>query len=31
MGTTGTIFCMTRSLTGDWTRDLLHSKPALYN
>jgi len=33
-GTTGTnfnnIFGMTRSLTGDWTRDLPHSKPALY-
>ena len=28
-GTTGTIF-MTRSLTGDWTRGLQHSKPALY-
>ena len=30
-GTTGTIFYyvigMTRSLTGDWTRDLTHSKP----
>ena len=24
------VFGMTRSLTGDWTRDLLHSKPALY-
>ena len=23
-------FGMTRSLTGDWTRDLPHSKPALY-
>ena len=25
------IFDMTRSLTGDWTRDLLHSMPALYH
>ena len=25
------VFGMTRSLTGDWTRDLPHSKPALYN
>ena len=25
------VFGMTRSLTGDWTRDLLHSKPALYH
>ena len=24
------VFCMTRSLTGDWTRDLPHSKSALY-
>ena len=24
------VFGMTRSLTGDWTRDLPHSKPALY-
>ena len=24
-------FGMTRSLTGDWTRDLPHSKPALYH
>ena len=23
------VFGMTRSLTGDWTRDLPHSKPAL--
>ena len=34
-GTTGTIFFnvfgMTRSLTGDWTRDLPHLKPALYH
>ena len=22
---------MTQSLTGDWTRDLTHSKPALYH
>ena len=33
--TTGTIFFivfgMTRSWTGDWTRDLSHSKPALYH
>ena len=33
MGTTGTIFYnvfgMIRSLAGDWTRDLPHSKPAL--
>ena len=26
-----TVFGMTRFLTGDWTRDLLHSKPALYH
>ena len=25
------VFSMTRSLTGDWTRDLPHSKPALYH
>ena len=25
------VFGMMRSLTGDWTRDLLHSKPALYH
>ena len=25
------VFGMTRSLTGDWTRDLSHSKPALYH
>ena len=25
------VFGLTRSLTGDWTRDLLHSKPALYH
>ena len=25
------VFGMTRSLTGDWTRDLLHSKPALHH
>ena len=25
------IFGMTRSLTGDWTRDLPHSMPALYH
>ena len=25
------VFGLTRSLTGDWTRDLPHSKPALYN
>ena len=25
------VFGMTRSLTGDWTRYLLHSKPALYH
>ena len=25
------VFGMTRSLSGDWTRDLLHSKPALYH
>ena len=25
------IFGMTQSLTGDWTRDLPHSKPALYH
>ena len=25
------VFGMTRSLTGDWTRDLPHSKPALYH
>ena len=25
------VFGMTRSLTGDWTRDLQHSKPALYH
>ena len=25
------VFGMTRSLTGDWTWDLPHSKPALYN
>ena len=24
------VFGMTRSLTGEWTRDLPHSKPALY-
>jgi len=24
-------FGMTRSLTEDWMRDLLHSKPALYH
>ena len=35
-GTTGTNFItylvwLTRSLTGDWTRDLPHSKPALYH
>ena len=34
-GTTGTIcynvFGMMRSLTGDWTLDLPHSKPALYH
>ena len=24
------VFGMTRSLTGDWTQDLPHSKPALY-
>ena len=24
------VFGMTRSLTGDWTRDLPHSKPASY-
>ena len=24
-------FGMTQSLTGDWTRDLPHSKPALYH
>ena len=26
-----TVFGMTQSLTGDWTRDLPHSKPALYH
>ena len=25
------VFGMTRSLTGEWTRDLPHSKPALYH
>ena len=25
------VFGMTRSKTGDWTRDLPHSKPALYH
>ena len=25
------VFGMTRSLTGDWTRDLPHSKPSLYH
>ena len=25
------VFGMTRSLTGDWNRDLPHSKPALYH
>ena len=25
------VFGMTRSLTGDWTRDLPHSKPAIYH
>ena len=25
------VFGMTQSLTGDWTRDLQHSKPALYH
>ena len=25
------VFGMTRSLTGDWTRYLSHSKPALYH
>ena len=25
------VFCMTRSLTGDWTRDLPYSMPALYH
>ena len=34
-GTTGTIFYnvfgMTPSLTGDWTRDLPHTMPALYH
>ena len=25
------VFGMTRSLSGDWTRDLPHSKPALYH
>ena len=25
------VFGMMRSLTGDWTRDLPHSKPALYH
>ena len=25
------VFGMTRSLTGDWTRDLPHSKPAFYH
>ena len=25
------VFGMTQSLTGDWTRDLPHSKPALYH
>ena len=25
------VFGMTQSLTGDWTRDLLHSMPALYH
>ena len=25
------VFGMTRSLTGDWTRDLPNSKPAIYN
>ena len=25
------VFGNTRSLTGDWTRDLPHSKPALYH
>ena len=25
------VFGMTRSLTGDWTRDLSHSKPALHH
>ena len=25
------VFNMTRSLTGDWTRDLPHSMPALYH
>ena len=25
------VFGMTRSLTGDWTQDLPHSKPALYH
>ena len=25
------VFGMTRSLTGDWTRNLPHSKPALYH
>ena len=27
----GIVFGMTRSLIGDWTRDLPHSKPALYH
>ena len=30
-GTTQVVFGMTRSLTGDWTQDLLHSKPTLYH
>ena len=25
------VFGMTRSLAGDWTRDIPHSKPALYH
>ena len=25
------VFCMTRSLTGDWTQDLPHSMPARYH
>ena len=25
------VFGMTQSLTGDWTPDLPHSKPALYH
>ena len=30
-GKTGAVFGMTRFLLGDWTRDLRHSKKALYH